>query len=200
MDVRLRSPLARPVEELRHRELVRIDEQRRAPFLGPSADRLAVIPSGAPDDDETGIARGVLGAGVLVEGVPRGAALVLGLGGVEPADEVAEPAARGVDVQEMRARVAGDGERVHDVRRHEHHGPGIRPNLAILEPERQLALEHEEALRVPSVVVERRSDTAARIPAHRSDPDLLEVREEGDAEAGVPRDLLALTQLHGGPA
>ena len=63
VDVRLRSPLARPVEELRHRELVRIHEQRRAPLLGPRADSFSVIPSGPPDDDETGIARGVLGAG-----------------------------------------------------------------------------------------------------------------------------------------
>ena len=84
---------------------------------------------------------------------------------------------------------------------HEHHGPGIRPNLAILEPERQLALEHEEALRVPSVEVERGSDTALRIPANRGDADLLEVREEGDAEAaGLARDPLAFTQLHDGPA
>ena len=105
----------------------------------PVGDRLALLRSGAgkagtscswadsveptsritaaSEDDEPGIARRVLGRGLLVESVPP-----------ESADEVAEPRARGMEVEKARRLVAGDLECVHDLRRDERPGLGRRPD------------------------------------------------------------------------
>ena len=77
MDVQVRSSLARPVEELRHGELVGVDEQGRAAGLRAAAHRLPVHSTDAADGDEAGIARCVLGRRSLVERVAYRAPLVL---------------------------------------------------------------------------------------------------------------------------
>ena len=56
------------------------------------------------------------------------------------------------------------------------------------------------------VLVERRCDATAGLPAHRDEPDLLDVGEEGDAQLTFTGDPLALSELqqaarlHGKPA
>jgi hypothetical protein len=99
-----------------------------------------------------------------------------------------------VEVEKVRVRVAGDRERVDDLRRHVHPGSPARPQLAVLEPDRQLAVEHEEELRVACVEMERRRD-AARLRAHLDDSELLDVDEQGDAEVALAGDVLGLARL-----
>ena len=162
--------------ELRHRELVGLDEQGRAtsgrsaivspaplragkpapPLLGGSVEptplRLAA------DDDETGIARRVLGRGLLVES------------GRRATDVVAEARARGVEDEEPRRLVARHLESVDDLGRDERPGLGADPMLAIFEPERELALEDEQRLGMSCMDVERRfspTGSGAYVRPHR---------------------------------
>ncbi len=109
-----------------------------------------------------------------------------------------------MDVEEVGSPVAGDTETVEDLRRYEH--PRFWPcrKLAIFEPERKLSLEDEEALRMPSVGVQRRI-FAAGLRTDVGDAYLLEVSEERDTQLGVSCDPLALAglhqdRLHGAPA
>ncbi len=197
MDVQLCSTLAGAVGELGHRDLVGVDEQR-CTLLGTAAgDRLARSRPG--EDDEPGVAGGVLGSGVLVEGGTSCPQLVLVACRVEAAHVVAEPGARDVEVEEVRALVPGHREGVHDLGRDE--DPGLRSHavLAVLEPEHELALEDEERLRVLPVEMERRSDASSCRP-HLGGAELLHVREEGDAEPCFSRDALGLADLDHRPA
>jgi hypothetical protein len=199
--VRLRPALAGAVEELGDRDLVRVDENCRA-ALRAVGDLLALWgprAARASDDDKVRVSARVLRRGELVEGGSRSPVLLLAPGAVQGADERPEAAARGMDVEEVRGRVAGNGERVHDVGRDEHPGAGTGPNLAILEAERQLALEHEEALRVLRMEMERRGDAAAGLPSHGGEGDFVDVGEEHDAQLTLTTDPLALAEvrLHG---
>ena len=177
--------------------LVGVHEHGRA-ALGQVGDRLALLASCTADDDEARIAGGVLRRRLLVEGRAHRPQLVLVTGGVQAADEVAEAAARDVEVEEARGAVAGHRERVHDLGRDEHPRLGSHAVLAVLEPERELALEDEERLRVALVDVQRRHP--ARLRADLGDADLVEVGEERDAEPALAGDALSLAYLDHVPA
>jgi hypothetical protein len=192
MDVGLRSTFAGAVEELRHRELVSVHEQGRTP-PGPIGDRLAFRPSRPANDDETGIAGSVLGSWLLVECSADCPELALVPCRVQAANEVAEPEARDVEIEEVHGSVPCHREGVHDLGRDEHPGLPLRPVLAVLEPEGELALEDEECLRVLRVDVERRSHAGSR--ADLDGAELLDVSEKRDAELAVARDALALADL-----
>ncbi len=71
--------------------------------------------------------------------------------------------------------------------------------LAVLEPERELALEDEERLCVLRVDVQRRS-YPARIGADLHDADLLDVRKESHSELSIAGDALAFADLDHEPA
>ena len=178
-----------------------VHQQRRPPVGLPVADRLALGASRAGDDDEPGIGTSAFGCGHLVEGSAYVAQLLLALRGVQAAHEVAGATARCVEVEEVGLLLPGHGERVHHSGRNEDPGLGADHVLAVLEPERELAGEEEERLRVSLVDVGRRSDAAGR----RADVDhaeLLDVRQERDSEPAVAGDVLAVRysgedRLHG---
>ena len=111
------------------------------PLLGDSVE-----PTSLPDpaeDDEPGIARRVLGRGLLVES------------GRRATDEVAESRARGVEDDEPRRLVARHLESVDDLGRDERPGLGADPMHAIFETERELSLEDEHRLGMSCMDVER---------------------------------------------
>ncbi len=178
MDVGRSTSLAGAVVELRHRELVGLDQQGRT-ASGLVGDRLAFPASRPPEDDETGIAAGVLGRGLLVES------------GRRATDVVAEPRARRVEDEEPRRLIASHLECVHDLGRDERPGLGADPVHAILEPERELSLEDEQRLGVSCMDVERRS-APTRSGAHFDRSELLDVHEEPDIELFAAEDDLAL--------
>ena len=153
----------------------------------------------AADDDEPGIAGGVFRRRLLVECRANRPQLVLVSSGAETADEVAEPAARDMDVEEVRRAVPGDRERVHDLGRDEDPRLRARPMLSVLEPERELSVEDEERLRMSLVDVERRSDTT-RCRANLRDADLLEIGEKRHTELPLARDALAVHDRDHRPA
>jgi hypothetical protein len=113
---------------------------------------------------------------------------------VKTTHHVPEPAARNVEVEEARPFVTGHRERVHDLGRDEHPGPRPDAVLAVLEPERELALHDEEGLRVPRVGMERRTRVAVRIRADLDRADLLDVDEKGHV-ARVAGEALAVSDL-----
>ncbi len=198
VDVRLRSALARAVGELRDDDLLGVDEySRTTPW--PIGDRLAVDTAGSRNDDEPGVAGGVVRSRLLIERRANSPQLVLAPGGVQAAYEVAEPAARDVDVEEPRRCVSRHREGVYDFGRDEHPGLGPRPVLTVLEPERELALEDEERLRVLRMDMEWRSDTTGS-GTDFDDADLLDIGEERHPELTVSSDVLACDELDHRPA
>ncbi len=138
---------------------------------------------------------------MLVERSANCLQFVLVACGAEAADEVAEPRAGYVEVEEASRCVSRHRERVHDRRRDEHPRLGAHDTLLVLEPERELALEDEEAFGVPCVGVQRRNETAGLRP-NLDQAELLEVGEQGNARpAALIRDALAFADLdHGGAA
>jgi hypothetical protein len=83
---------------------------------------------------------------------------------------------------------------VHDLGRDDHPGLGPYAMLAVLEPERELALEDEERLRVLRVDMERRSHAAGG-RADLDGAELLDVCKEDYPELTVAGDALALADL-----
>ncbi len=155
--------------------------------LGRLRRAYAALTPGAAEDDEPGIARRVLGRGLLVES-GRGAT-----------DEVPEAGARGVENDEPRRLVARHLESVDDLGRDERPGLGADPKLAIFETERELSLEDEHRLGMSCMDVERRfSPTGSG--AHVDRAELLDVREEGDLELLAAKDDLTFADLDHVPA
>jgi hypothetical protein len=184
--VPLRSTLARAVVELGDGDLVGLDEHGGAPPR-PIGDRVALRASRPPDHDEPGIG----GHGVRRRSL------------VEPGhiatDVVAVTRARGVEGEEPRRCVAGHLDRVHDLGRDE--CPALRadPLHAILELERELSLEHVQRLAVSDMDVGRRLPPTGS-SAHFDRSELLDVREERDAELPAAKDELAFADPDHVPA
>ncbi len=194
MDVRLRATLTGAVGELRHDELVGLDEHSRT-TPGPLGDPLTLRASRPSNDDEPGIAGGVLRNELQVEGGSHCATLLLVLRGVQPSHVVPESGARDVQVEEMRALFTRHHDRVHDVGRYEDPGVAADPVLAILETELELALHDVEGLGVGAVHVCRWHVPAVRPGANIRNGDLLELGEQHDVELAVTRDPLAFDDL-----
>ena len=101
--------------------------------------------------------------------------------------------------EEPRRPVARHLEGVHDLGRDERPGLGGDPMHAVLEPERELSLEDVYRLGVSCMDVERRlSPTGSS--AHLDRGELLDVREERDAELLAAEDELAFADLDHVPA
>jgi hypothetical protein len=182
VDMRVRAAFAGPVRELGDRDLVGVHEQRRTALRRPVGDVLTLRSTRPAKQDEAGVTRRVLGRGMLVE-IGRRAT-----------DEVAVSRVRSVKDEEPRRPVACDLESVHYLGGNERPGLGADPMLAILEPERELSVEHEQRLGVSSVDVEGRSSPAWS-GAHFDRTELLDVHEERDAQLLAAEDDLAFADL-----
>jgi hypothetical protein len=173
--------------ELRHRQLVGLDEQGRAAGVRPTGHRLALRASGAANDDEARVTRRVLGRRLLVERSRRAT------------DEVAESRARGVENDVPGRLVARHLESVDDLGRDERPGLGADPMHAIFETKRELSRDDEQRLGMSCMDVEGGfSPTGSG--AHVDRAELLDVHEEPDVELLAAEDDLALADLDHVPA